>query len=283
MSTPTALIGAHVSIAKGMHLAFARGESIGCTALQIFTKSSRAFLGNPLKQEDIDLFIETQKKSTIQSVIAHAGYLINLCAKNATTEQQSIDSLENEIERCAQLQIPYLVLHPGAHLGIGEEQGLQKVAHNLDTALEKTSAAVSVLLETTAGQGTTLGSTFEQLKTIRNVCTHKKRIGFCLDTCHIFCAGYDISTPELYKKVITEFDNVIGLTHLKAIHLNNTKDNCGAHTDRHTPIEQGNITLQTFKAIMNDKQLANVPKILETPTDDDMKLWADEIELLTKK
>lgn len=282
MSTHNILIGAHVSIAKNLHLAFARGESIGCTALQIFTKSSRSLFGKPLQPDEVSQFKATHKKSSITTIIAHAGYLINLCSKNTQTEHQSIAALEHELDRCAQLNIPHLVLHPGAHLGVGEEKGIEKIAANLDAVLEKTNANVMVLLETTAGQGTTLGTTFEQLKIIRNTCSQKKRIGICLDTCHIFCAGYDISTKESYRKTLDHFDKVIGFSHLKAIHLNDSFGDKGSRIDRHAPLGEGKIPWQTFELIMNDKDLINIPKILETPADETMALWKKEIESLKK-
>jgi deoxyribonuclease-4 len=206
--------------------------------------------------------------------------LINICSKNTKTEKQSVVALEHELERCAQLGIPYLVLHPGAHLGAGEEKGLEKITNNLELVLAKTDSSVSVLLETMAHQGTTLGHTFEQIKTIRNACTLKKRIGACLDTCHIIAAGYDLQTEAAYKQVIKNFDNVLGLSLLKAMHLNNSKDPLGSHIDRHAPIEQGKIPLHIFELIMKDQQLTQIPKILETPTEVDMKLWKKEIELL---
>ncbi len=277
--TKKILVGAHMSIAKSLHLAFERGESIGCTAMQIFTKSCRIMFGKPIEQEEVRLFKEAHKNSNIQSVIVHAGYLINLCTKGDTKEKQATAALEHELDRCTQLGLPYLVLHPGSHLGAGEQAGIENIARNLDHALEKTKD-ISVLLETMAGQGTGLGHTFEQLNLMRSSCDHKKRIGFCLDTCHIFAAGYNLSDKEHYKKVFDLFDDTLGLSHLKAIHLNDSKTEAGSRVDRHAPIGEGKIPLEIFQQIMNDKHLVDIPKILETPTDTTMHSWQKEIALL---
>lgn len=282
MNHTSILIGAHVSSAKSLHLAFARGESIGCTTMQIFTKSSRTWDAKPLTAIEIEQFIKRAQESPITNVVVHAGYLINLCSSNPENEQKSIASLIQEIERCAHLNIKYLVLHPGSHLGAGEKEGTEKIAHNLNHVLKNTDESVSIVLETTAGQGTNLGYTFEQLRDIRNLINDKKRIGICLDTCHIFCAGYDISTPESYKKTINLFDEIIGLSHLKVIHINGTKDARGSRTDRHSPIQEGKIPLTTFELFMNDHRLIHIPKILETPANEDMILWKKEIALLKK-
>ena len=178
------------------------------------------------------------------------------------------------------LQIPYLVLHPGSHIGGGEEHGMQLIAENLDIALEAVPGETMVLLENMAGQGTNIGYKFEQLKNIIDLCKHKKRLGVCFDTCHAFAAGYDLSTPETYKETFKLFDEIIGLERLKAIHVNNSAGALGSKVDRHAPLTDGKIPLEAFKLMMNDKNLINIPKILETPSDSEMKLWASEIKLL---
>lgn len=275
-----ALIGAHISTEKGLHFAFERGEAIGCTAMQIFTKGCRSWKSAPLDIDEIRLFKQCAQQSPIQSVIAHAGYLINLASKDSATEILSIRSLVDEITRCAQLGIPFLVLHPGAHVGTGEQEGINKIACNLNNVLEKTDPYVSILLETTAGQGTVIGYTFDQLKQIRDLCNDKNRIGICMDICHIFAAGYNLITAKDYKKTIENFDKILGLSILKTIHINDSSGDIGSHLDRHAPIGKGNIPLIIFKKIMRDKRLANIPKILETPTDASLVLWKKEIELL---
>jgi deoxyribonuclease-4 len=180
------------------------------------------------------------------------------------------------------LGIPYLVFHPGSHLGTGEETGIEQIAKNLETILEATPGKTMLLLENMAGQGTNIGYKFEQLKQIIDLCKSKysKRLGVCFDTCHAFAAGYDIATEKGYKETFKLFDKIIGIENLKAIHINDSYGALGARIDRHAPLGKGKITLETFSLIMNDKKLGNIPKILETPSDDAMKLWAHEIKLL---
>lgn len=276
----TVLVGCHTSISGGLYRAIERGESIGCTALQLFTKSSRQWFEKKISEEDAQLFKQTWKNSTIQSIITHAGYLINVGSPTKKTSTQSTKSLLDEAHRCAQLGIKYLVLHPGSHLGKGVETCISLIAQNLDYAIEQSEGTVSIVLETMAGQGTNMGSSFEQLHEIRKQCTNKKHIAFCLDTCHIFAAGYNISTPESYKKTLTTFNDILGIEHLKAIHVNDSQEPFDSHKDRHAPLGEGHIPLSTFKCLMQDSTLTDVPKILETPTDPEMKLWAKEIALL---
>jgi deoxyribonuclease-4 len=274
------LLGAHVSIAHGLHHAFERAVSIGCTVCQIFVKSSRSWFEKKLTDQEINLSKQAQKQSGVQTVIAHAGYLINIGSTKQETEKKSCDSLLHELTRCEALEIPYLVLHPGAHLGAGPDVCIKQIAKNLDTILNQTTGVTKILLETTAGQGTNVGYTFEQLALIRSLCDHKKNIEICLDTCHVFAAGYDITSTQEFNKTIKLFDDIIGLTHLKAIHLNDSKGACGSRLDRHEPLGKGHIPLQTFKLIMNHDYLSNIPKILETPADVTMSLWVEEIKLL---
>lgn len=274
------LVGSHVSTAGGHHKAIERGESIGATAIQIFTKSNRTWFDKKITDADAELFKEAAKNSSIQCVVVHAGYLINIGSNKQEIEQKSVSALADEITRCKQLGIKYLILHPGSHTGAGEEVCLTQIASNLDKVLEKTDGGVTVLLETMAGQGTNMGYKFEQLNRIRSLSHHKKNIGFCLDTCHIFCAGYDISTEEGYKNTIKTFDSVLGLEHLHAIHVNDSLTKCNSRVDRHAPLGEGHIPLKIFELMMNDKHLVTVPKILETPSDDEMKLWAKEIKML---
>lgn len=280
MNKLTPLVGSHVSTAGGFHKAIERGESIGCTAIQIFTKSNRTWHGKKITQEETKQFKDAVKKSSIESIVAHTGYLINVGSKNQTTAKKSTASLLDEIERCAQLGIKYLVVHPGSHVGAGEEVCIQQIAQNLDSALEQSDGNVTILLETMAGQGTNIGYTFDQLKKIRTLCKHKKNIAYCLDTCHVCSAGYDITTKKGYEETIKTFDQILGLKRLKAIHVNDSQKPCGSRVDRHAPLGEGIIPFTTFKLIMNDKRLVDIPKILETPSDADMKLWAKEIKQL---
>lgn len=277
--TKKILVGAHISGAQSLHLAFDRGELIGCTAMQIFTKSNRSWADKPLTHEQIESFITRWKTSSIESVITHASYLINIGSSKSDVEHKAVKALIDEVKRCQQLEIPYLVLHPGSHLGAGEEICIKQIAKNLDKVFDVCDGKTMVLLETMAGQGTNVGNTFEQLAAIRSQSEHKNKIGFCLDTCHIFTAGYDLSTEENYKKIMKDFDDTVGLDHLKAIHLNDSKTACGSRVDRHESLGKGQIPLKIFELIMQDHHLNDIPKILETP---DPELYQNEIEILKK-
>ncbi|MFH1644190.1 MAG: deoxyribonuclease IV [bacterium] len=276
------LLGAHITISKGLDKAIEIGQSIGCTAIQIFTKNNKSYFAKKLTKTEIENFKKTQKNSTIEKVVAHTSYLINICSKNPETENKSIASLKEELSRCEQLEIPYLVLHPGSHTGQGEKEGIKKIAKNLDMVLNSASGNTMILLETMAGQGTNLGYKFEQLKEIRDLCKHKKLIGFCFDTCHVYSAGYNIGTEKGYKKTIKEFDEILGLKNLKAIHLNDSKTELGSRKDRHANIGNGKIPKLSFQLLMKDKRFKKVPKILETPTDSDLKEYKEELTLLKK-
>lgn len=276
------LVGSHISSAKELYLAFQRGESIGCTVMQIFTKSSRVWFCPKLKDEEIENFKAAAKKSPIQVVVSHAGYLINIASTKSDTLKKSLKSLIDEITNCEFLEIPYLVLHPGSHLGLGEENGMEQIAQNLETVFDAVPGKSIILLESMAGQGTNIGHKFEQLKNIIDLCKSKyrKRLGVCFDTCHSFAAGYDISSENGYKETFKLFDKIIGLERLKVIHLNDSVGALGSHIDRHAPLNEGKIKIEAFKWIMNDKNFKNIPKILETPSDANMELWAKEIKLL---
>jgi len=275
------LIGAHLSIAGGFDKAIITAHEIGATALQIFTKSSRSWLAKPILKNEVKLFLDAQKQyPTIKAIVAHTGYLINLASNNKDTEQKSIQSLIKELARADALELDALILHPGSHCGQGEEQGMVQIAKNLDIVFEKANSKTMLLLETAAGQGSNLGYRFEQLAQIMELSQHKKNLGVCLDTCHIFSAGYDIATIAGYKKVMLEFDTIIGFSHLKAIHLNNSKNGCGAKLDRHEKISEGKIPLEVFKEFMQDIRLEKIPKILETPLLESVMEYKEEIELL---
>ena len=274
------LIGAHITISKGFAKAIQIGQSIGCTAIQIFTKSNRMYFAKKLTKKEIVDFKTAQKNSKIEKVIAHTSYLINLCSTKEETEQKSITSLKEELERCEQLGIPYLVIHPGSHMKEGEEKGIKKISQNLDKVLNSADGTTMILLETMAGQGTNIGYKFEQLKEIRNLCKHKKLIGFCFDTCHVYSAGYNIGTKKGFEQTFKDFDKILGLKNLKAIHLNDSKTELGSRKDRHANIGRGNIPKITFQLLMTDKRFINVPKILETPTDSDMEEYKRELNLL---
>lgn len=265
MKEKKVLLGAHMSITGGLENALIDGASIGCTTIQLFTKSNRQWGAKALTEEEIDVFKETQAKTDIATVVSHASYLINLASPDQATAKKSITALKQEIERCSQLGVPYLVLHPGSAVSHTPEQAIEQTIKGLDQALHESSDDVKVLLETMAGQGSSLGSTFEQLAHLRNGSRYKTQIGFCADTCHLYAAGYDFSTPATYEALWTLFDKQLGLSHLKVIHLNNSKKELGSRVDRHEAIDKGLIPLSAFKLLMNDERFFSVPKILETP------------------
>jgi len=282
------LLGAHISVAQGLEKAFERGESIGCTAMQIFTKSNRQWKAKEITPEQADLFCATAKKSSIVSTMVHASYLINIASSDESTHLKSTSALIEELERCDKLKIPFLVLHPGTKGELDEKKGLDYVVENLEKAFAATSTHTMVLLEIMAGQGSSVCYSFDQLAYILKKNKYKSRLGICFDTCHAFAAGYDFRTQDTYKAMWKEFNETIGLEHLKAIHLNDSKKDLGSRVDRHEEIGKGKLGLEAFRFIMNDEKLFNVPKILETPQDDladyakNMAILIDLISIETK-
>ncbi|MCX5922782.1 MAG: deoxyribonuclease IV [Candidatus Dependentiae bacterium] len=266
--SPALLLGAHVSIAGGFEKAIEHGESINCTAIQIFTKSNRQWAAKAITPEEASRFIDAKKQSFIQSVSAHATYLINLGSPDSATQKKSITAVTDELDRCHMLDIPFLILHPGASLSSSEEDCLQRITDNLNEAMSKATGNTMVLLENMAGQGSVIGYKFEHLAFIRKNSDFKSKVGVCFDTCHAFAAGYDFSTPKSYETMWQEFDATIGLSHLKVIHINDSKKECDSKVDRHEDIGKGKLGLEPFRMLFNDPQWFNIPKILETPADD---------------
>lgn len=262
------LYGAHMSIAGGLPLAIERGESIHCTAIQIFTKSNRQWQAKPITQEEATAFCSAAKNSSITSIVAHASYLINLASAEARVREQSTAALVVELERCEQLGIPDLILHPGSFGASTEQEGAAHVSACLDVALEKAQSNTHILLENMAGQGSSVGATFKQLAQIRNNVHAKRKVGFAFDTCHAFAAGYSFSDPASYHALWDEFDAILGLQHLKAVHVNDSKKECGCRVDRHEDIGKGKIGLEAFRLLFNDPRFFDIPKILETPQDE---------------
>lgn len=277
------LIGAHESIAGGIYKAFELAESIGCRTLQVFTKSSNQWAAKPLTEEDIENYKTVSSKSNIKHVVAHDSYLINLCAANPEILKKSREAFLDELKRCEALGIKYLNFHPGAHMGAGEDDGIKLIIESLDRAHEQSKKfKVLSVLETTAGQGSSLGYRFEQLRKIIDGVAEPKRMAVCIDTCHIFAAGYDISTDDGYEKVMKEFDDVIGFNRLVAFHVNDSKKGLGSKVDRHEHIGKGMIGKNGFKCLMQDSRLAAIPKILETPKGEDLKEDKMNLSVLRK-
>jgi len=260
------LLGAHTSIAGGVDTAIDRAKKLNFTAIQIFTKNNNQWRANPLTEKVINSFKSKLSNSDIQFIVAHDSYLINLCAKDKELLEKSRNAFIEELERCEQLGIPHLNFHPGAHGGQGEDEGLKIIAESINIAHEKTKGfKVSSMLETTAGQGNSLGYKFEHLRDIIEMIDDKDRITVCIDTAHIFAAGYDLRSPKTYKKVMKDFDDIIGLDRLKCFHMNDSKKDLGTRVDRHEHIGKGFIGLEGFTNIMNDKKIEKVAKVLETP------------------
>ncbi len=260
------LLGAHMSIAGGIDKAFYSGSSINCTAIQLFTHSNRQWAMKPISDKIIAATNQAQKETGINHVIVHASYLVNLGSATAETVKKSSIALGKELQNCSSLSFPYLVLHPGA--GISDKKACMKqISEGINEVFHEVDTSTMILLEIMAGQGTSVGSSFEQLAEIKSGVRNKKRIGFCIDTCHLWAAGYDFSTEKGYHKVWKEFDDILGYENLKAIHINDSKNPLGSHVDRHQEIGQGTIGIEAFRMLMNDPHLHAIPKILETPKD----------------
>ncbi|MFQ6101179.1 MAG: deoxyribonuclease IV [Anaerolineae bacterium] len=264
-------LGAHESIAGGLYKAFDRARSVGCDAVQIFVKSNRAWAVKPLTEEDIARFKAKAEETGVQPVVAHTSYLLNLGALDEALWTKSRDTLIVELKRCEALGVPWLVLHPGSHVGSGEEAGLAQVARGLGEVHAVTPGfRTQILLETTAGQGTNLGYRFEQLAWLMEHTPEGERLGVCLDTCHVFAAGYELRTPEGYTATMEAFDRIVGLEWLKALHLNDSKGDLGSRKDRHEHIGKGHIGLEGFRNVLNDPRLTGLPGLLETPKSNDL-------------
>jgi deoxyribonuclease-4 len=260
------LLGAHMSIGGGVHTAIERGCSIKCTAIQMFVKNNMQWFARPLEREEIRAFLKHQQRADLLSIFAHANYLINLAATNPQFHANSIRALSEELIRADQLELPFLVLHPGAHLGVGEEAGLEKIVGSINQVFRKIpKVKTRIALETTAGQGSCLGHRFEQLAYIIDNVREPERLCVCLDTAHIFAAGYDIGNEAGIKKTFREFNRLIGFNRLAAIHVNDSKTPRGSRVDRHQHIGKGQIGLDAFRFIMRDRRFRRIPKVLETP------------------
>jgi deoxyribonuclease-4 len=259
------MLGAHLSIAGGLHNALLKAEKMGLDTVQIFTKNQQQWHVPPLKTSAIKEWRTTADRLGFTHTVAHDSYLINLASPDERLWRMSIDNFTREFARCSALRIPYLVMHPGAHMGKGEDWGLSRIANALDLVWEvHPRGGVVVCLEVTAGQGTALGYTLEQLAEIINRVRSPNRVGICLDTAHLWAAGYDFRGRK-YAKFMKEVDRVVGRWRIQVIHLNDSKKDLGSRVDRHDHIGQGKIGLEGFRQFLRDKELRAVPKIIETP------------------
>ncbi|PYJ92362.1 MAG: deoxyribonuclease IV [Verrucomicrobia bacterium] len=266
------LLGAHMSISGGVHIAIERARSIDCTAMQMFVKNNMQWFARPLTRDEVRAFVEHRQRAELLSIFAHANYLINLAATNPLFHANSIRALSKELASANQLELPFLVLHPGAHRGAGEEAALAKIIASINKVFRKIpKVKTKIALETTAGQGSCVGHRFEHLAHIIDNVREPERLCICLDTAHLFAAGYDIGTESGIRKTFREFDRKIGLDRLVAIHLNDSKTGRGSRVDRHEHIGKGKIGLVAFRFIMRDRRLNKIPKVLETPKGKDLR------------
>jgi len=275
-------LGAHVSVAGGIANAIPRGEDLGCTAIQIFVKNANRWQGKAIDHDDAAKFRGAREESPIGPVVAHASYLINLGATDDTVLSRSRAALADELERCALVGVDGLVLHPGAHLGSGEEEGLERIAAVLDPILAAAPAGPRLLLENTAGQGTVVGYRLEHLERIVARLDHPQRVGVCLDTCHAFAAGYALHEESGYEEFWSEVDARLGLDRVGCLHLNDSLKPFASRRDRHAHIGEGEIGVELFARLLADPRLAEIPMVIETETGDDLEGHRKDLETLRR-
>lgn len=272
-------VGAHVSIEGGVQNAPLNAKAIGAKAFALFTKNQRQWSAKPFTQKIIDEFKANLKEANIEPkhVLAHDSYLINIGSPEPEKRQKSLEAFIDEAKRCEELGLDKLNFHPGSHLNkMSEDECLKIVADGMNETISKT-VSIKLVIETTAGQGSNVGYKFEHIARLIELIDNKDRVGVCIDTCHIFVAGYDIRTKESYEATMSEFDRVIGFRYLAGVHLNDSKPKLGSRVDRHENLGKGELGLEPFRFIMNDDRFDDIPLILETI---DETLWADEIKLL---
>lgn len=273
------LIGAHTSTAGGVHNALIEGKSIGATTVQLFTSNQRQWKSRILTEEDIELFQQTLHQTGLKKIMSHGSYLINLGSPKPESRKKSQDAFYKEVQRCCDLGISYLNFHPGAALDSSKEQCLEHIIEGICSVQDLlVDDDTRLLLETTAGQGSTIGATFEELAYIIHKTKDRVPIGVCIDTCHIFVAGYDIRTEKGWEQTLKAFDECIGLDYLYAFHLNDSMKEFGSRKDRHAPLGEGEIGIESFKFLMRSKLTREIPKYLETPGG--CPLWDKEIWML---
>jgi deoxyribonuclease-4 len=265
------LLGAHMSVAGGIHLAPARGREVGCDAIQVFTKNERQWKAKELTDGDCASFKKAMAESKIREAFAHDSYLINLASPKPDMFQKSLDAFVHELERCEALGLTLLVTHPGSPGEEGEAVGIENMRKGLNEAVARTKGYKTLIaLETTAGQGHTVGRTFEQMRAILDGVKQPDRVVFCFDTCHVFASGYDIRTQAAWDETMGKFDAAVGTAKIRAFHVNDSKKELGCRVDRHENIGKGCIGVEAFRCLMNDERFAEVPMVIETPKEDDM-------------
>ncbi|HEY9421942.1 MAG TPA: deoxyribonuclease IV [Thermoanaerobaculia bacterium] len=276
-------LGVHVSVAGGLTAAIERAEELRCTAIQIFVKNASQWRGKEMTDEEAAAFRTAHAGSRVGPLMAHASYLINLCAGGPELLEKSQEALADELTRCARLGVGGLVVHPGAHVGAGEEAGIECVAASLNAVLEALpDVPTRILLENTAGQGSCLGYRLEHLAKIRSLVTQPERVGVCLDTCHAFAAGYAIHDPAGYEDFLAQVEELLGLDALGGIHLNDSLRPFDSRRDRHAHIGKGELGLETFARILQDPRLARVPMVMETDPGDGMKKHKKDLRTLRR-
>lgn len=274
------LFGAHMSIAGGYHKAVEAAAACEMTTCQLFTKSSNQWRAKELTDDEVTLFHKTRQEHGLHPLLAHDSYLINLASPDESLYRKSLEAFIVEVQRAERLGLDYLVTHPGAHVGSGEEVGLARVATALDEVHRRCpDFRVQVLLETTAGQGSTLGHCFEHLARIIELVEQPERLGVCFDTCHVYAAGYELAPEKSYQATIREFDQVVGLKRLKAFHVNDSKKPLGSRVDRHAHVGQGCLGLEPFRLLVNDRRFRRHPMILETPKEGEKGEAMDPVNL----
>ncbi|HET9926034.1 MAG TPA: deoxyribonuclease IV [Methylomirabilota bacterium] len=277
------LLGAHMSIAGGLHLALTRGRDVGCSVVQIFLKNQRQWTARPYTDSEVREFRAAWKATGVRVVFAHANYLINLATPVAAEWRRAVDVFHDELERAEALGLPFVVIHPGSHRAAGLDEGIRRVARAIDVLHDRMRGErVRIVLENTAGGGATIGRSFEELAAVVGAVREPDRVGVCLDTCHLFAAGYDIRTPDGYETTIGRCRRLLGLRRVRAFHLNDAKQPLGSGLDRHEKIGRGHLGVEPFRRLMNDRRFARVPMALETPKDPEPRADREALALLRR-
>jgi deoxyribonuclease-4 len=276
------LFGAHMSAAGGCHRALLAAQTFECETVQLFTKNTNQWKAKELTEADIQQFRDVLASSTLRFPMAHDSYLINLASPDQQLFERSIDAFVIEMQRAETLGLAYLVTHPGAHMGSGEEAGIERVIAGLDEAHRRCPGfRLQVLLETTAGQGSCLGWRFEHLAQMLKGVRQSERLGVCMDTCHVFAAGYELTPSSRFKATMKEFDRLIGLDRLRACHLNDSVKGLGSRVDRHAHLGEGQIGIEGFRLLVNERPLRDLPMVIETPKEETPEGHTDARNLRT--